>query len=100
MQGATGSSPFAILIPFVLIFAVFYFIVILPAKRQQRKKEAMIAALKKGDRVVTSGGIYGTVAGVEDLSLLLKVAENVKIRVAKSAVAGPVGPDSNGAAGG
>ena len=97
MQGATGSSPLAMLIPFVLIFAVFYFIVILPAKKQQKKKDAMIAALKKGDRVVTTGGIYGTVAGVEDGSLLLKVAENVKIRVAKSAVAGPVTAGGNGA---
>jgi len=81
------------LIPFVLIFAVFYFIVIMPAKKQQRKKEAMISALKKGDRVITGGGIYGTVATVEDDSLLLKVAENVKIRVTKSSVAGPVAGD-------
>jgi preprotein translocase subunit YajC len=93
MEGAAGGSPFAMLVPFVLIFAVFYFIVILPAKKQQRKKEAMIGALKKGDRIVTSGGIYGTVAAVEDSSLLVKVAENVKIRIAKSAVAGPVGAD-------
>jgi len=78
------------LVPFVLIFAVFYFIVILPAKKQQKKKDAMIAGLKKGDRVVTTGGIYGSVAAVEDQSLLLKVAENVKIRVAKSAIAGMV----------
>jgi len=78
------------LIPFVLIFAVFYFIVIMPAKKQQRQKESMVAALKKGDRVITTGGIYGTVVAVEDTSLLLKVAENVKIRVSKSAVAGPV----------
>ena len=90
MEGAAGGSPFAMLIPFVLIFAVFYFIVIMPAKKQQRQKEAMIAALKKGDRVITSGGIYGTVVTVEDDSLLLKVAENVKIRVTKSSVAGPV----------
>jgi preprotein translocase subunit YajC len=60
----------------------------MPAKKQQKKKDAMIAALKKGDRVVTNGGIYGSVAAVEDQSLLLKVAENVKIRVAKSAIAG------------
>ena len=93
MQGAAGGNPIAMLLPFVLIFAVFYFIVILPAKRQQKKKEAMIAALKKGDRVITSGGIYGSVVTVEDHSLLLKVAENVKIRVAKSAVAGPVSGD-------
>jgi len=81
------------LLPFVLIFAVFYFIVIMPAKKQQKKKDAMIAGLKKGDRVVTGGGIHGTVATVEDQSLLLKVAENTKIRISKSAVAGLVGSD-------
>ncbi len=88
MSGAAGASPLGMLVPFVLIFAVFYFIVILPAKRQQKKKDAMIAALKKGDRVITGAGIYGTVAAVEDESLLLKVSENVKIRVTKGSVAG------------
>ena len=91
MEGASGGSPLTMLVPFVLIFAVFYFIVILPAKQQQRQKDAMIAALKKGDQVVTTGGVYGTVASVEDTSLLLKVADNVKIRVAKSAIAGTAG---------
>jgi preprotein translocase subunit YajC len=94
MQGG-AQSPIAMLLPFVLIFAVFYFIVILPARKQQKKKDAMIAALKKGDRVVTSGGIYGTVAAVEDQSLLLKVAENVKIRIAKSAIGGTVAGDGS-----
>jgi preprotein translocase subunit YajC len=99
MEGAAGGSPFAMLVPFVLIFAVFYFIVILPAKKQQRKKDAMISALKKGDRIITSGGIYGTVSAVEDSSLLVKVAENVKVRVSKSAVAGPVGGDEESTGG-
>jgi preprotein translocase subunit YajC len=93
MEGAAAGNPLSMLLPFVLIFAVFYFIVIMPAKKQQKKKDAMIGALKKGDRVVTSGGIYGTVATVEDQSLLLKVAENTKIRVSKNAVAGLVGAD-------
>ena len=93
MEGAAGGSPLSMLLPFVLIFAVFYFIVIMPAKKQQKKKDAMIAGLKKGDRVVTGGGIYGTVATVEDQSLLLKVAENTKIRISKTAVAGLVGSD-------
>jgi preprotein translocase subunit YajC len=93
MEGAAGGNPLSMLLPFVLIFAVFYFIVIMPAKKQQKKKDAMIAGLKKGDRVVTSGGIFGTVATVEDQALLLKVAENTKIRVSKSAVAGLVGGD-------
>jgi preprotein translocase subunit YajC len=73
-----------------LIFAVFYFILIRPAQKQQKQKEAMLAALKKGDRVVTSGGIYGTISGVEDQSVQLRIAENVKIRVARSAIGGLV----------
>ena len=93
MEGAAGGNPLSMLLPFVLIFAVFYFIVIMPAKKQQKKKDAMIAGLKKGDRIVTGGGIHGTVATVEDQSLLLKVAENTKIRISKSAVAGLVGSD-------
>ena len=93
MEGAAGGSPLSMLLPFVLIFGVFYFIVIMPAKKQQKKKDAMIAGLKKGDRIVTNGGIHGTVATVEDTSLLVKVAENTKIRVSKSAVAGLVGSD-------
>jgi preprotein translocase subunit YajC len=95
MGSASGGSPLTMLVPFVLIFAVFYFIVILPAKRQQRQKDAMIAALKKGDHVVTTGGIYGSVASVEDTSLLIKVAENVKIRVAKNAIAGKAGGEES-----
>ena len=93
MEGAAGGSPLSMLLPFVLIFGVFYFIVIMPAKKQQKKKDAMIAGLKKGDRIVTNGGIHGTVATVEDQSLLVKVAENTKIRISKSAVAGLVGSD-------
>ena len=93
MEGAAGGSPLSMLLPFVLIFAVFYFIVIMPAKKQQKKKDAMIAGLKKGDRIVTSGGVHGTVATVEDQNLLLKVAENTKIRISKTAIAGLVGND-------
>ncbi|MEJ2580945.1 MAG: preprotein translocase subunit YajC [Acidobacteriota bacterium] len=78
---------------FALIFGVFYFLVIMPAKKQQKQKDAMVAALKKGDKIVTSGGIYGTVAAVEDQSVLLKIAENTKIRISKSAIGGPVGSE-------
>ncbi len=99
MEGAAGGSPLSMLLPFVLIFAVFYFIVIMPAKKQQKKKDAMIAGLKKGDRIVTGGGIHGTVATVEDQSLLVKVAENTKIRISKSAVAGLVGSDGTASEG-
>ena len=93
MESGAGGGPLSMVMMFALIFGVFYFLVIMPAKKQQKKKDAMIGALKKGDKVVTSGGIYGTVAAVEDDALLLKISENTKIRIAKSAIGGPVGAD-------
>ncbi len=91
-DGGSGGLLFQ-LAPILLIFAVFYFILIRPAQKQQKQKEAMLAALKKGDRVVTSGGIYGTIASVEDQSVHLRIADNVKIRVARNAIGGLVDGD-------
>ena len=88
-DGGSGGLLFQ-MVPILLIFGVFYFILIRPAQKQQKQKEAMLAALKKGDRVVTSGGIYGTISSVEDQTVHLRIAENVKIRVARSAVGGLV----------
>ena len=73
--------------PIAAIFLVFYFLVIAPASKQRRKTQEMLSALKKGDRVVTSGGIYGTIQGVEADVVYLKIAENVKVKVARSSVA-------------
>lgn len=84
-----GAQAFILqIVPIVAIIAIFYFLVIAPANKQRRKTESMLSALKKGDRVVTSGGIYGTVQGVENDVVHLKIADNVKVRVAKSAVTG------------
>lgn len=77
------------LLPFVLIFGIFYFLLILPQQRQRRKVQEMLANLKTGDRVVTNGGIYGTVVGFRDSSVVqLQVASQVKIDVARSAISG------------
>jgi preprotein translocase subunit YajC len=95
MEGAAGGGPLSMVMMFALIFGVFYFLVIMPAKKQQKKKEAMIAGLKKGDKVVTSGGIFGTVSTVEEQTLLLKISENTKIRISKSAIGGPVSADGS-----
>ena len=84
--GSAGGALIANLLPILAIGLVFYFIVIAPANKQRRKTQEMLASLKKGDRVMTSGGIYGTVQGVEDRVVYLKVAENVKLKVARSAV--------------
>ena len=95
MEGGAGGGPLSMMMMFALIFGVFYFLVIMPAKKQQKKKEAMIAALKTGAKGVTTGGIYGTGAADEDDPLLLKIAENTKNRIAKSAIGGPIGADGD-----
>lgn len=76
------------LLPIAAIFLVFYFLVIAPANKQRRKTASMLETLKKGDRVVTTGGIYGTIQGVEADVIYLKIAENVKVKVARSAITG------------
>ena len=91
---AGGSNPttaFLInILPIAAIFLVFYFLVIAPASKQRRKTQEMLNSLKKGDRVVTSGGIYGTVQGVEAEVVYLKIADNVKVKVARSAISSVV----------
>jgi preprotein translocase subunit YajC len=82
------------MLPIIAIGLVFYFLVIAPANKQRRKQTEMIAALKKGDKVLTSGGIYGSIQGVEGEVVQLKIAENVKIRVARSAISGVVTGDA------
>jgi preprotein translocase subunit YajC len=72
--------------PIAVIGLIFYFLVISPANKQRRKTQEMLSSLKKGDQVLTSGGIYGTVQGVEPDAVYLKIAENVKIKVARSAI--------------
>ncbi|MGH9324588.1 MAG: preprotein translocase subunit YajC [Vicinamibacteria bacterium] len=70
----------------VVIFGVFYIIVVRPMRKKQHAVETMLGELKNGDRVLTSGGIFGTIVGVSDDSIQLRVADHVKIQVAKSAV--------------
>lgn len=82
--------------PIIAIGLVFYFLVIAPANKQRKKTQEMIGSLKKGDRVITTGGIYGTVQGVEPDAVYLKIAENVKVKVTRSAVSGVVTGDSEG----
>lgn len=84
-QGSAGFM--AALLPFILIFVIFYVLIILPQRKRQKKHMAMVEQLKPGDRIITSGGIFGTVMGVQPDRIELKVAANVKIEITKSAVA-------------
>lgn len=87
---ANGSAPSALVqfVPIILIFAIFYFLLLAPMRRRQKALQKTIENLKRGDRVVTTGGFYGEVAAIEGKDLILKLGDNIKVRVAKSAVAG------------
>jgi preprotein translocase subunit YajC len=93
---SSGGATAAIVnfLPIVAIGLVFYFLVIGPANKQRKKQQEMLGTLKKGDRVVTTGGIYGTIQGVEPEAVYLKIAENVKVKVTRSAISGVVTGES------
>jgi preprotein translocase subunit YajC len=83
-----AASPLVQLIPFALVLAIFYFIILLPMKRRQKKVQEFLAALKVGDRVVTSGGIFGSITKLSEQSVQLQIAQNVRIDVARNAIVG------------
>ncbi|MBD3225283.1 MAG: preprotein translocase subunit YajC [Caldithrix sp.] len=90
-----GANPFLSFLPFILIIVIMYFLMIRPQAKKQKEKQRMLEALKKGDNVITSGGIHGKVVGFtdENKTVIVKVDENVKMKVDKSAVnvVNPVG---------
>jgi len=90
LQSSGATAAVVQFLPIVAIGLIFYFLVIAPANKQRRKTQEMLSALKKGDRVITNGGIYGTIQGVEPEAVYLKIAENVKVKVARSAISGVV----------
>jgi len=88
LQSQPGVGGFITgILPFVLIFAVFYFLIILPQRRRQRELQEMISKLKAGDRVVTSGGIIATVKSVRDRTLVV-MSDKSMLEISRSAVAG------------
>jgi preprotein translocase subunit YajC len=88
VQSPAPPSGIALFLPLILIVVIFYFLMILPAQRRQKKTAEMLKALKTGDKVITNGGIYGTIVGLEDNTVQLRVAEQVKIKLARSAIVG------------
>jgi preprotein translocase subunit YajC len=84
--GGAGSG-LGMFLPMIIVMGIFYVMLILPQQRQRKKTQAMLAALKNGDKVVTTSGIYGTVNGIDGDTIILKIADQVKIRIARSAIA-------------
>jgi preprotein translocase subunit YajC len=87
-EGGSAPNPLLSMLPFVLIFVLFYVLFIIPKQKEQKKHQQMLQSLKKGDRVLTSGGMYGTVIGVKENIVVLKIAENVKAEFQMSSVQG------------
>ena len=81
------SNPMAMFLPLILIFVVFYFFIIRPQKKKETQRKQMISAVRKGDKVITLGGVHGAVTQVDDTSVLVQADTNVKLRVEKSAIA-------------
>jgi preprotein translocase subunit YajC len=95
-----GPNPWLQLIPFALILGIFYFVMVLPMRKRQQKVQAFLAALKVGDKVITTGGMYGAITRLSDQSVQLQVANNVRIEVSRAAIVGyqgqdPVVPEGN-----
>ena len=83
---AAGPNPIASFIPLILIFIIMYFLLFRPQMRRQKEQARLVSALKTGDRVVTSSGIHGMISNVKDTTVIVKVADNVKLEMEKTAV--------------
>jgi len=93
-----GQAVYQFLILFAPLFAIWYFLVIRPQQQQRRKVQDMLANLKTGDRVVTSGGLYGTVVAFRNGIVQLQIANQVKVEVARSAITGLVTEEADASA--
>jgi preprotein translocase subunit YajC len=92
---AGGGSPFGqfgSLVPMLAIFAIFYFLIIRPNSKKQKEHQQMLAELKKGDEVVTTGGVIGKISGLTDNEITLQIQEGVRIRVTRASVQGRYNP--------
>jgi len=89
-QAAPKPSMFETFMPFIFIIVIFYFLLIRPQQKRQRAHQTFVTALKRGDSVLTSSGILGTIEGLTDKFVTLEVADGVRIRVLRSQIAGPL----------
>ncbi len=91
--GGETANPLAVFFPLILIFLVFYFLIIRPQKKKEDTRKQMVEAVKKNDRVVTIGGVHGTVTQVDETSILVQVDNNTKLRIEKSALSTVTGKE-------
>ncbi|HHP7236588.1 MAG TPA: preprotein translocase subunit YajC [Desulfobacterales bacterium] len=88
--GQGGAGGFAGFIPLILMFVIFYFLLIRPQQKKTKEHRQMIANLSKGDRIITSGGIYGRITGMDETTLTVEIADKVRVKVARGNVGAKV----------
>ncbi len=91
-----AANPWLQFVPFIFVLAIFYFIVLMPMRKRQQKVQQFLQALKVNDRVITSGGIFGTITKLSDASVQLQVANNVRLEVSRAAIVGYQGQEPVG----
>jgi preprotein translocase subunit YajC len=84
--GGADGSMMSTLIMFGLIIAIFYFMILRPQQKRQKERQRLLEAVKKGDRIITAGGLHGTIAGLDEKTVLVQVAENVKMKFDRTAI--------------
>lgn len=84
--GNQGGSMVSTLIMFGAIFAIFYFMIVRPQQKRAKEREKLLSDIQKGDKIITNGGIHATVEGIEDKTVLIKISDNVKIKIERSAI--------------
>ena len=92
--GASGGGQgeaFGAFIPLILMFAIFYFLLIRPQQKKSKQHREMIASLKKGDRVVSTGGLHGVITGINDDVVTMEIAPKVRVKVSRGSIAGRIG---------
>ena len=85
-QGGNGGGMFSTVIMFSLIILIFYFLILRPQQKRQKDRQKLLESIQKGDKIVTIGGMHGTVVGLEEKTVLVQVADNVKLKFERTAI--------------
>ena len=93
--GQGGQQGFGMFIPLILLFGIFYFLLIRPQQKRQREQKDLLASLRKGDQVITAGGLYGKITGLTDSVVTLEITEKVRVKVARSQISTKFLPQSD-----
>lgn len=83
-----GAGGFSSFVPLILMFVIFYFLLIRPQQKKAKEHREMLGGLKKGDRIVTSGGLHGRITGLDDVTLTVEIADKVRVKVSRGSVSG------------